>query len=137
MLDIWFSSPRPFFSNFRIAIWERNIFVSSLVMGTWLGNLGLNIYGKFVLGIPQLCAHPGLPRLRRFDQGGCIWHKSFRWIFLTSARKITAESAVRSNSRHVQLGGFAQGPGQRCLHASSRCSAHHEHANWTPAIFAP
>ncbi|KAH9956479.1 hypothetical protein BGW80DRAFT_1466352 [Lactifluus volemus] len=33
----------------RIAIWDRNIFVSLLVIGTWLGDLGLNIYGSFEL----------------------------------------------------------------------------------------
>ncbi|KAH9962067.1 hypothetical protein BGW80DRAFT_1463602 [Lactifluus volemus] len=32
-----------------VAIWDRNIFVSSLVMGTWLGDLGLNIYGSIAL----------------------------------------------------------------------------------------
>ncbi|KAH9966373.1 hypothetical protein BGW80DRAFT_735714 [Lactifluus volemus] len=32
-----------------IAIWDRNIFVSLLVIGTWLGDLGLNIYGSFKL----------------------------------------------------------------------------------------
>jgi hypothetical protein len=106
-------------------------------MGTWLGDLGLNIYGKFALGIPPLCAHPCSCTCEGSIAVRTLGASPFLWIFLTSAHKITAETKVRSNSRNMRFVGFAQGLSQCHLHAGGRCSAPHEHANWTAAIFAP
>ena len=41
---------------FRIAIWNRNIFVTSILMGTWLADLAVYIYSKSRI-IHRLGAH--------------------------------------------------------------------------------
>ena len=61
------------FFPFRIAIWNRKIFVSSLVVGAWLAGTAVNIYGMF--GAPQLCApysHLVCLHLRRLDNGAAF-----------------------------------------------------------------
>jgi hypothetical protein len=35
------------FFPFRIAIWNRKIFISSLVVGAWLAGIALNLYSRF------------------------------------------------------------------------------------------
>jgi hypothetical protein len=61
------------FFPLRIAIWNRKIFVSSLVVGAWLAGTAVNIYGMF--GAPQLCApysHLVCLHLRRLDNGAAF-----------------------------------------------------------------
>jgi hypothetical protein len=67
-LGIWLFSPCPFF--FRIAIWNRNIFMSSLLIGTWLADVGLYIYRK--LRIPQFGHEYSIPDQRSFGRGAHI-----------------------------------------------------------------
>ena len=61
------------FFPFRIAIWNRKIFVSSLVVGAWLAGIALNLYSRF--RAPQLCAphsHLLCLHLRRLDNGAAF-----------------------------------------------------------------
>ncbi len=45
-------------ARFRIAIWDRNIIVSSIALFTWLAGLGLNIRSAFRTPAPQTILYP-------------------------------------------------------------------------------
>jgi hypothetical protein len=56
--------------SFRIAIWDRKVFPSRIVVGIWLVGLTLNIYCTFC--VSQLCApcsHLSCLHLQRLDNG--------------------------------------------------------------------
>jgi hypothetical protein len=63
---------------FRIAIWNRNIFVTSILIGTWLADLAVYIYSKSRI-IHRLGAHELLT---------CCW----TYEALVEVRTFTADS---------------------------------------------
>ena len=125
-----------FFFPFRIAIWNRKIFVSLFAVGLWLAGIALHIYSMchaLQLWAPfshLLCLH-----LRRLDNG-----TTFVWVLLeildSSTHNLKVRSVVHCSFRGLYHFGFAEVVGQRCRHAGDRHTAPHEHADWVPAICA-
>ena len=58
---------------FRVAIWDRNVFVSLFALGLWLACLSLNIYSTSRILQPYAsCSHFPCLGLRRFDHGAAF-----------------------------------------------------------------
>ena len=64
-----------FFSLFRMAIWNRNIIVSLIAVGVWMGGLSIHLWSTFL--VPSRSHHDLTPRFRRLDSSETLYVDSY------------------------------------------------------------
>jgi hypothetical protein len=124
------------FLSFSIAIWNRNIIVSFIAVGTWLASVALNIRGTsriptcshYLSHISNLC-------LRRFNIGENIYICP-RSTNRCSRRFKQARYDVQPHRRYLRYRTYKAWPRQCHWYSCGRYSAPPDHAGWgfaTPA----
>ncbi len=124
-------------SIFRIAIWNRNIIVSLIAVGFWLGGLALHIRSKCHIPtcsrhqlMSRDCACQALTTVRSFRDS------HLRCFQLILVQITQGQHDVHRHREYLRNPTYTQGYRQRSRGSRGRHSAPPDHADWAPATCA-